>query len=131
MVGGAPVSGSWANDIGADGYTEDAMGAVALAASGSMRRGRRGSRGRTRPESRAAPASGGPGSRPAASGRLRDRAALESCRRRAIARIHEATLDVIERVGVRFPSDRALDIWAAAGADSRPREPASSRRPRR
>jgi trimethylamine--corrinoid protein Co-methyltransferase len=35
----------------------------------------------------------------------------------AIARIHEATLHVIEHVGVRFPSDRALDIWAAAGAE--------------
>ncbi len=31
MVGGAPVTGSWANDIGADGYSEDAMGAVELA----------------------------------------------------------------------------------------------------
>lgn len=34
----------------------------------------------------------------------------------AIARIHEATLHVIETVGVRFPSERALDLWAAAGA---------------
>jgi corrinoid protein of di/trimethylamine methyltransferase len=31
MVGGAPVSGRWAQDIGADGYAEDAAGAVALA----------------------------------------------------------------------------------------------------
>jgi len=31
MVGGAPVTGSWANQIGADGYSEDAMGAVELA----------------------------------------------------------------------------------------------------
>ena len=31
MVGGAPVTRSWAEDIGADGYAEDAMGAVALA----------------------------------------------------------------------------------------------------
>jgi len=31
MVGGAPVTGSWANEIGADGYSEDAMGAVELA----------------------------------------------------------------------------------------------------
>jgi 5-methyltetrahydrofolate--homocysteine methyltransferase len=31
MVGGAPVTGQWANDIGADGYSEDAMGAVELA----------------------------------------------------------------------------------------------------
>jgi corrinoid protein of di/trimethylamine methyltransferase len=31
MVGGAPVTGQWATDIGADGYSEDAMGAVGLA----------------------------------------------------------------------------------------------------
>jgi len=31
MVGGAPVTGAWANEIGADGYSEDAMGAVELA----------------------------------------------------------------------------------------------------
>ena len=31
MVGGAPVTRSWAEEIGADGYSEDAMGAVALA----------------------------------------------------------------------------------------------------
>ncbi len=34
----------------------------------------------------------------------------------AIRRIHEATLEVIETVGVRFPSERALDLWAAHGA---------------
>ena len=34
----------------------------------------------------------------------------------AIRRIHTATLDVIERVGVRFPSARAQAIWAANGA---------------
>ena len=33
-----------------------------------------------------------------------------------IRRIHEATLEIIERVGVRFPSARALDLWAAHGA---------------
>ncbi len=33
-----------------------------------------------------------------------------------IQRIHTATLDVIENVGVRFPSKRALDIWEAHGA---------------
>jgi trimethylamine--corrinoid protein Co-methyltransferase len=38
----------------------------------------------------------------------------ESCS--AISRIHTATLDVIENVGVRFPSKRALDIWEAHGA---------------
>lgn len=31
MVGGAPVSEHWAEEIGADGYAEDATGAVALA----------------------------------------------------------------------------------------------------
>lgn len=31
MVGGAPVTRRWAEDIGADGYAEDAMGAVKLA----------------------------------------------------------------------------------------------------
>lgn len=33
MVGGAPVTRSWAAEIGADGYSEDAIGAVALARS--------------------------------------------------------------------------------------------------
>ncbi len=31
MVGGAPVTRGWADEIGADGYSEDAMGAVSLA----------------------------------------------------------------------------------------------------
>lgn len=31
MVGGAPVSQQWAEEIGADGYAEDAVGAAALA----------------------------------------------------------------------------------------------------
>jgi corrinoid protein of di/trimethylamine methyltransferase len=31
MVGGAPVSRSWADEIGADGYAEDAVGAVEVA----------------------------------------------------------------------------------------------------
>ncbi|HEY4691457.1 MAG TPA: corrinoid protein [Anaerolineae bacterium] len=31
LVGGAPVTRGWATEIGADGYSEDAMGAVALA----------------------------------------------------------------------------------------------------
>jgi corrinoid protein of di/trimethylamine methyltransferase len=31
MVGGAPVKQSWAQEIGADGYAEDAQGAVELA----------------------------------------------------------------------------------------------------
>jgi len=33
-----------------------------------------------------------------------------------VRRLHAATLEVIETVGVRFPSPRALDIWAAHGA---------------
>jgi len=33
-----------------------------------------------------------------------------------VRRIHTASLDIIESVGVRFPSPRALDIWAAHGA---------------
>ena len=31
MVGGAPVTQGWADEIGADGYSEDAIGAVAVA----------------------------------------------------------------------------------------------------
>ena len=31
-------------------------------------------------------------------------------------RIHAATLDVVERIGVRFPSTRAQAIWAEHGA---------------
>ena len=31
MVGGAPVTRGWANEIGADGYSEDALGAVQMA----------------------------------------------------------------------------------------------------
>ncbi len=33
-----------------------------------------------------------------------------------VRRIHTATLDVIQNVGVRFPSHKALDIWEAHGA---------------
>ena len=33
-----------------------------------------------------------------------------------VQQIHTATLEVIETVGVRFPSTRALDIWQAHGA---------------
>jgi dimethylamine corrinoid protein len=31
MVGGAPVTRSWMEEIGADGYSEDAIGAVSVA----------------------------------------------------------------------------------------------------
>lgn len=34
-----------------------------------------------------------------------------------IKKIHEATLWIIENVGVKFPSEKALDIWSANGAD--------------
>jgi trimethylamine--corrinoid protein Co-methyltransferase len=34
-----------------------------------------------------------------------------------VRRIHAATLAVIEKVGVRFPSRRALEIWQAHGAE--------------
>ncbi len=33
-----------------------------------------------------------------------------------VKKIHSATLNIIENVGVRFPSKRALEIWAANGA---------------
>jgi dimethylamine corrinoid protein len=33
MVGGAPVTSEWVNEIGADGYSEDAIGAVHVARS--------------------------------------------------------------------------------------------------
>ena len=33
MIGGAPISQSWADKIGADGYAEDAIGAVKVAKS--------------------------------------------------------------------------------------------------
>jgi trimethylamine--corrinoid protein Co-methyltransferase len=38
----------------------------------------------------------------------------------ALDRIHEATLELIETVGVRFPSARAQAIWAAHGAQVDP-----------
>jgi methanogenic corrinoid protein MtbC1 len=31
MVGGAPVTSEWVKEIGADGYSEDAIGAVSVA----------------------------------------------------------------------------------------------------
>ena len=31
MIGGAPITENWAKEIGADGYAEDAIGAVAVA----------------------------------------------------------------------------------------------------
>jgi trimethylamine--corrinoid protein Co-methyltransferase len=41
---------------------------------------------------------------------------LEILTTEEVKKIHEATLWIIERVGVRFPSQRALDIWESHGA---------------
>ena len=42
---------------------------------------------------------------------------LEILTPQEVKRIHDATLWIIEKVGVRFPSKRALEIWAAHGAE--------------
>ena len=42
---------------------------------------------------------------------------LEILSSQDVKRIHDATLWIIEKVGIRFPSKRALDIWAAHGAE--------------
>jgi len=34
-----------------------------------------------------------------------------------VRKIHEATLEIIETIGVKFPLDRALDLWEAHGAE--------------
>ena len=36
---------------------------------------------------------------------------------RDLERIHEATLEIMEEVGIRFPSDRALAVLEGAGCD--------------
>ena len=41
---------------------------------------------------------------------------LEVLTQEDVKKIHEATLQIIETVGVRFPSKRALEIWEANGA---------------
>ena len=41
---------------------------------------------------------------------------LEILTPQEIKNIHDATLWIIEKVGIRFPSKRALEIWAAHGA---------------
>lgn len=51
---------------------------------------------------------------PAADGAAR-RPRIEILGLDGVRRIHEATLEVLERVGVRFPSSRALDTWEAHG----------------
>jgi len=42
---------------------------------------------------------------------------LEILSPREVKKIHDATLWIIEKVGVRFPSKRALEIWAVHGAE--------------
>ncbi len=42
---------------------------------------------------------------------------LEILSQDQLRQIHEATLQIIERTGVRFPSDWALDIWEQHGAE--------------
>ena len=42
---------------------------------------------------------------------------LEILTPQEVKKIHEATLWIIEKVGVRFPSKRALEIWAEHGAE--------------
>jgi len=42
---------------------------------------------------------------------------LEVLTTEEIGKIHAATLHIIEKIGVRFPSRRALEIWEANGAD--------------
>ncbi len=37
-----------------------------------------------------------------------------------VQRIHDATLEIIENVGVRFPSKKALEMWSAHGASIDP-----------
>jgi len=46
----------------------------------------------------------------------RPRLRLEVLSQDDVRRIHQASLEVIETVGVRFPSDQALDILEEAGA---------------
>ena len=41
---------------------------------------------------------------------------LEILTKEEVKKIHEATLWIIEHVGIRFPSQRALEIWEANGA---------------
>ncbi len=42
---------------------------------------------------------------------------LEILSKEDVQKIHDATLHIIENVGVRFPSKRALEIWESVGAD--------------
>jgi corrinoid protein of di/trimethylamine methyltransferase len=78
MVGGAPVTHQWAKEIGADGYSEDAIGNIKSITNPALR--------------------------------------LDILSPDDVQRIHSATLEIIEKTGVRFPSPKALDIWEAHGA---------------
>jgi trimethylamine:corrinoid methyltransferase-like protein len=40
---------------------------------------------------------------------------LDILSKEALDKIHQATLEIIEKTGVRFPSKRALEIWQANG----------------
>ena len=42
---------------------------------------------------------------------------LEVLTKEDVLKIHNATLQIIEKVGVRFPSKRALEIWESVGAE--------------
>jgi trimethylamine--corrinoid protein Co-methyltransferase len=42
---------------------------------------------------------------------------LDVLSKEALDGIHQATLEIIEKTGVRFPSKRALELWQANGAD--------------
>ncbi len=42
---------------------------------------------------------------------------LEILTPQEVQRIHDATLQIIEKVGVRFPSQKALEIWQSHGAE--------------
>ncbi len=42
---------------------------------------------------------------------------LEILTPQEVKKIHDATVWIIEKVGVRFPSKRALEIWSAHGAE--------------
>ena len=42
---------------------------------------------------------------------------LEVLTKEDVLKIHNATLQIIEKVGVRFPSKRALEIWKSVGAE--------------
>jgi trimethylamine--corrinoid protein Co-methyltransferase len=59
---------------------------------------------------------GGPGVSPGVVGLTDRRLSLNVLDEAAIKRIHETTLQVLEEVGVRFPSPKALDLFEANGA---------------